>query len=193
LSNEGTLRAVAGPHFEEVLAAARDGQEWAWAAMFGDLAGPLFGYLRAQGSRDPEDLLSEVFLQVARNLRTFTGTEAGFRSWVFTVAHSRIIDERRRRRRHPVDPVASIADLVPAQDDITSGAALDAVMSDGVEAILQRLAPAQRDVLLLRIVAGLTVPEVAALVRRSEGAVKALQRRGLDELRRRFDLEGIPR
>jgi RNA polymerase sigma-70 factor (ECF subfamily) len=177
--------------FDDVLAAAQEGAEWAWKIVFDEYSGPVLGYLRSQGTSEPEDLLSEVFLQVARNVGTFNGSMGSFRSWVFTVAHSRIIDDRRRRRRHPVDPVESLPSGLMAEPDVTQEAALESMMTARVEALLHSLVPDQRDVLMLRIVARLTVAETAEAVGKSQGAVKALQRRGLSALRRRFDAEGI--
>jgi len=179
--------------FAEVLGAAQAGAEWAWRRFHGEIAGQLLGYLRSQGARDPDDLLAEVLVQIARNIHTFAGDEKGFRSWVFTVAHSRIIDERRRIRRHPVDPVESVAELMPDQGDVTSSEVVDAIRAEEIRLLIERLVPGQRDVLLLRILGGLTVAEVAELVGKSEGAVKALQRRGLLALARHLDREGIPR
>ena len=181
------------PEFQEVLGAAQAGADWAWRRLYEGVAGQLLGYLRSQGAREPDDLLAEVLVQVARNAGSFTGDEKGFRSWVFTVAHSRIIDERRRIRRHPVDPVESVADLLPSPGDVTSSEVIDAIRAEEIRRLIEQLVPGQRDVLLLRIVVGLTVPEVAEIVGRSEGAVKALQRRGLLALSRHLDREGIPR
>ena len=56
----------------------RDGSEAAWAEIFVELSPPVLGYLRANGAPDPEDVLSETFLQVARDIRAFNGDEAGF-------------------------------------------------------------------------------------------------------------------
>lgn len=179
--------------FADVLRAAQAGAAWAWRRLHDDLAGQVRGYIRAQGSREPDDLLAEVFLQLARNIQTFEGVEKGFRSWVFQIAHNRVIDERRRLRRNPVDPIASVADLVPAQDDVTAGEVIDSIQAERIRALILKLVPAQRDVMLLRIISGLTVPEVAGVVGKSEGAVKALQRRGLVALGRLLESEGIPR
>ena len=179
--------------FSEVLGAAQAGADWAWRRLHGDIAGQLLGYLRSQGAREPEDLLAEVLVQIARNVHAFTGDEKGFRSWVFTVAHSRIIDERRRIRRNPVDPVESVADLLPAQGDVTSSEVIDAIQAEEIRLLIEKLVPGQRDVLLLRILGGLTVAEVAGIMGKSEGAVKALQRRGFLALGKHLDREGIPR
>ena len=60
---------------------------------------PGWGYLRIQGASDPEDLANEVFLGVFQRIGDFAGEEDRFRSWVFTIAHSRLIDDRRRTSR----------------------------------------------------------------------------------------------
>lgn len=182
-----------GNEFDDVLGAAQAGADWAWARLFDELAGQVLGYARSQGSRDPEDVVSEVFLQIARNVSTFEGTENGFRSWVFTVAHSRLIDERRRLGRRPSEPVADIDDLVPPQPDLTSEEAVETLQTERLRRLMHRLVPSQRDVLLLRIVLDLSVSEVAGLMGKSEGAIKALQRRALLALSDHLESEGIPR
>jgi RNA polymerase sigma-70 factor (ECF subfamily) len=173
-----------GASFAAVLAAAQTGAEWAWERIYRDLAGSVRGYLRAHGAAEPDDLVAEVFLQLARNLHGFEGDEQGFRSWVFTVAHHRLIDERRARDRRPVD-VAEAPELEAAGS--TGDAEDDAVNRLAVHearALLDHLSPDQRDVLLLRVFGGLTVEEVAAVVDKRPGAVKALQRRALASLQR---------
>ncbi len=87
--------------FETRLRAAKNGAEWAWGAIYRDLAGTVSGYLANRGAAEPEDLTSETFLQVARNISSFDGDESAFRSWVFVIAHRRLIDSRRARTRRP--------------------------------------------------------------------------------------------
>lgn len=72
--------------FPEVLAGARTGDGRAWARILDDLSGPLLGFARGRGVEDPEDVLGETLLHVARGLHGFEGDEAGFRAWVFTIA-----------------------------------------------------------------------------------------------------------
>jgi RNA polymerase sigma-70 factor (ECF subfamily) len=176
--------------FGSILEAARAGADWAWSRLYRDLAGPVLGYLRGRGATDPEDLLGEVFLQVARNIATFEGGERAFRSWVFTVAHHRVIDERRYRGRRPAvlsgDPPPGVAGGDVEQE------ALDHLGTHRVLELLDHLSPDQREVLLLRIVADLTIEEAARVVGKRPGAVKALQRRGLEALRRRVGQKGVP-
>jgi RNA polymerase sigma-70 factor (ECF subfamily) len=178
--------------FDALIAAAQAGAEWAWGRLVRGVAPQLLGYLRFQGAREPEDLLGEVLLQLARNIGRFVGGEQAFRSRTFTVAHHRIIDERRRLRRHPVDAVGTLDEGSVVSGDTTSAAVLERLEIEAIKAKLAEIAPAQRDVLLLRIVAGLTVQEIAAATGRSPGAVKALQRRGLAALERSLSQGGIP-
>lgn len=173
-----------------MLAAAQSGAEWAWARLYHSVAGQVLGYMRAQGAREAEDLLGEVFMQIARNISGFSGTEDGFRSWVFTIAHHRVIDERRSRRRRPVVPVETVADR-PEPGPSSADQALDRVATEQVRTLIDQLAPAQRDVLMLRIVAGMTLPEIAEALGRTVGSVKALQRRGIASLRRLIDRGGV--
>lgn len=179
-----------GAEFESILAAAQSGAEWAWSRLYHSLARQVLGYLRAQGAREAEDLLGEVFLHVARGIGRFAGTEEGFRSWVFTIAHHRVIDERRQRKRHPVDPVATVADE-PSSAPSAAEQALDTLATEGVHNMLDQLVPAQRDVMVLRIVSGMTVADVAEVLGRSVGGVKALQRRGIASLQRLIERQGV--
>lgn len=176
-----------GDRFDTTLAAARTGAEWAWRDLYDDLAPTLLGYLRRNGAADPEDLLGEVLLQVVRRLSTFDGDEAGFRSWVFTVAHHRLIDDRRYRSRRPSTPrpTEELAPSMPIEDD-TETEALEIVTTHELSELLDLLTDEQREVIVLRL-AGFTVAEAAGIVDRTENATKALQRRGLRALQRHLE------
>jgi RNA polymerase sigma-70 factor (ECF subfamily) len=171
-----------GLPFDDVLAAARAGSAWAFEVLYRDLAGPVTGYLRLHGAQEPDDLASETFLQVFTGLASFTGDESGLRAWVFTIAHRRLLDDWRRRSRRP-----QLADDPGEAQDPVGGDVEDDVLvrlgGDTVEQLCGLLPPDQRAVLLLRILADLTVEQVAAVLGRSAGAIKALQRRGLRALR----------
>jgi RNA polymerase sigma-70 factor (ECF subfamily) len=135
-----------------------------------------------QRAAEPEDLTSEVFLGVFRGLGSFQGGEQQFRSWVFTIAHRRLQDERRRLARRP--PLATMDPAVSLPGGDAEREALDALGEQWVWQLTARLSADQRTVLLLRVVGDLTAEEVARVTGRTEGAVRALQRRGLEALRR---------
>jgi RNA polymerase sigma-70 factor, ECF subfamily len=182
---------VLGGTFPQVLAAAREGADWAWARLYRDLAPPVLGYARVKGAIEPDDLTGEVFLQVVRDLQRFEGGEREFRSWVFAIAHHRLIDDVRRRARRPVEPAGEVTEWQAAAEDVEEDAAR-ALATERVRRIIGELAPDQRDVLLLRVIGGLTVAEVASVMGKSAGAVKALQRRGLVRVKRALVEEGVP-
>src|SRR3954469_7365164 len=117
--------------FTSLLEAAREGSEDAWQELYTGLAPVVLGYLRANGSPDPEDVLSEVFLQVARDVVKFDGDETGFRSWVFTIAHHRLIDARRHSARRPVE----LSPEPPEPTELAYDAADEALMRIGNEEV----------------------------------------------------------
>ncbi len=143
-------------------------------------------YVRAQGLPHPDDLTSEVFLGVFAGLGGFHGTEEQFRSWVFTIAHHRIVDERRARSRRPeIDDLAGRgAEMDARRAASAEDEALVALGAERARRLLQRLSPDQRDVIALRVVADLPVEEVARALGKQPGAVRALQHRALAALRR---------
>jgi RNA polymerase sigma factor (sigma-70 family) len=171
-----------GHSFANILTAARTGAEWAWTQIYEELAPAVTGYLAARGAQEPSDLASEVFLQVVRDLSSFEGEEQDFRAWVFTIAHRRLLDDRRYRARRPVEPAShELFAEEPGGEDAEQRALRD-LSAQRVHRILAKLSPDQQSVLLLRILGDLTVHQVAGVLGKSRGAVKALQRRALAAL-----------
>jgi RNA polymerase sigma factor (sigma-70 family) len=180
----------AGDDFDALLADARAGRPEAWERIFGVLAPAVAGYLRVQGAAEVDDLCSEVFLGVFRGITTFAGDATAFRSWVFVIAHRRLQDERRRRWRRPaVGPIGECSSGpsgCSAEDD-----ALRQLATARVRAACARLPPDQRDVVLLRILGDLTVEVVARVLGKTPGAVKQLQRRAFEAIRKISAPEGV--
>jgi RNA polymerase sigma factor (sigma-70 family) len=181
ISDEPRKRETGDP---AILDAARGGDERAWAEIYRSLAPAVLGYLRSSGAPEPEDVVSEVFLQVARDLAQFDGNPRQFRAWVFTIAHHRLIDARRSSARRPVEPVADVPEPPPEVPDEAAEEALARISAEQVQRVLAALSPDQRSVLLLRVLGDLSVDDVARALGKRRGAVKALQRRGLAAVRR---------
>lgn len=175
--------------FATLLTAAQSGGEWAYERLYRWLAPAVAGYLRVQGAAEPDDLTSEVFERAFSAIGGFSGDEARFRSWTFTIAHHRLIDDRRRAARRPIRADAELPEIAAgdAEDE-----AMRRVTTERVRRMCEGLVPDQRDVLLLRMLAALTVEEIATALDKTPGAVKALQRRGLAALRRQLDAQGVP-
>lgn len=146
------------------------------AQAYRTLAPAVLGYLRAQRAPDPEDLLGDVFVQVARDLPRFRGDDAAMRRWVFSIAHNRLVDARRRQARRPRSADRAVPDraAAPPPDPI----------DPELVAALAELTAEQREVVVLRFVADLPLADVARITSRRVGAVKAMQRRALEALAR---------
>jgi RNA polymerase sigma-70 factor (ECF subfamily) len=144
------------------------------------------GYLRANGAVDAAGSTNEVLFRALTNLDRFEGGEDRYRSWVLTIAHHLLIDERRARGRRPAEvPLADDHDRLAAPDDPAEAAELSA----GTRAVLAAVAglpEAQRQVITLRWVGGLSLADVAEILGCRVGAVKALQHRGVEALRARL-------
>ena len=167
---------------DDLLPPAQAGEAWAVQAVYEQLAPKVLGYLRIRGAAEPEDLTSEVFLTVFPKLASIQGGAAGLRTFTFSVAHARLVDDLRKRgRREPTVPYEPLDD--PRRTASSEDEAVDNLQSERVMALLESLRPEQRDVLVMRILGDLSIEQVAEALGKSQGAVKQLQRRGLLTLR----------
>ena len=192
-------RQSLGDQFSGILIAAQEGGDWAVAILYRWLHPAVVGYLRGRAGADAEDLAAETWLAVARGLRGFSGDEAAFRSWVFTIAHRRLVDHHRARSRRLRTKSLSSDDgsggsiedggaVDPAGPDDPAGEAVAAVTSDEAVRRIVALLPAdQAEIVLLRVVAGLPVDDVAQITGRRPGTVRVLQHRALRRLAERLD------
>ena len=180
-----------GHPFEEVLASAKRGEEWAWNHIYHSVSGQLVGYLTIKGSPEPEDQASETLLQVARNIESFQGDEDSFRSWVFVIAHRRLIDSRRRSGRRPSTTELELEHSGEAGD--VEQEALDSLGIDEVTRLLGVLTDDQREVIVLRTLADLSLEQTADVMGKRVGSIKALQRRAIARLRKHLEVLGVSR
>lgn len=142
--------------------------------MYEWLAPAVLGYFRAQRMRDPEGLTGDVFVAVTEKLHSFRGSDAALRRWVFTIAHHRRVDEIRRSTRSPEE----LREEVPTHASTDEHDLVDPALIDALDLLTDE----QREVVVLRFVADLSIQEVARLTDRSRGSVKMLQARGLELL-----------
>src|SRR5215217_5262131 len=178
------------------LAGARRREPAAVTRVYTAYAPALFrSFLAAVGDRPTaEDLTGDVFKSAIEGLPRFRGPMEALGGWLFRIAHHDLSDYRRRQARNLVQPLddlleeAALAGKVVDPEQL----ALDRVEGDRVLAALRQLTCDQREVLLLRLVANLTAPEVAGILNKSTDAVKALQRRGLASLARLLGITNDP-
>jgi len=123
---------------------------------------------------------------MVRDVQSFEGDERAFRSWTLAIAHHRLLDDIRYRRRRPAETAGEGVDGGVLHGGDVETEAMSSMGTQEVLRIIQSLPPDQRDVLLLRMLADLTIEEIARILDKRVGAVKALQRRGLSNLRKRI-------
>lgn len=171
--------------FDELLAAARNGNEPAWSELYSLVAPQVLGFLRGRRAVDPEDILGDAFVEVARRIRAFKGDARGFRAWVFTIARALLVDDLRRRTRRPEEPVDPHRHVASYQSvgDVEEEALAVIEMEDLLE-LLDLLTADQREVLLLRTLGGLSSREIGEITGRTTGAVEQLHFRAVAALRK---------
>jgi len=175
-----------GAQFDDALAAARGGVGWGLAALYRDLQPALLRYLSGQEPAEADDLASETWIDVAAGLTRFRGGEADLRRWVFTIARRRLCDLRRRRGRRgaaPLPPETLERPTGPGYPGDPEATVVESISASAAVARIKRLLPAaQAEVVLLRVVGGLSVEDVAAIVGKRPGTIRVIQHRALRRL-----------
>jgi RNA polymerase sigma-70 factor (ECF subfamily) len=171
---------VIGDDFAQVLAAAQGGDEAAFARLWRDVNPPLLRYLTL-GGEDADDVAADTWTAVIAGLGRFRGDESAWRAWVFTTARRRAVDAGRKRARATrlgwrastwatdtsPDSAETILDLATTQDALR---------------LVRQLPAFQAEAVLLRVMVGLPVADVAAVLGRSPGSVRVACHRGLKAL-----------
>jgi len=183
-----------GSTFADTMAAARQGDEQAITALYRDVNPALSRYLRAREPQEAEDMGSEVWLVLARQLRTFSGSERQWWALVFLVARRCLGDHWKKERRRTTAPVPldTFADY-PGRSDVEAEV-IGAISSDAaVDLVVKTLTPDQADVILLRILGDLDVDDVARVLGKRSGAIRVLQHRAVRKLAEVLPQGSVPR
>lgn len=168
--------------FDELLLAAQRGDERALSELYQSLNTSVLRYLSVNARSVAEDLAQEVWLSVAGSLVNFEGDERQFRTWLFTIARRRLIDHWRASARR-VTEISVDTDLpIPFHDE--PDARIDAY--DAINELTEGLTGAQRDIVVLRVIADLSVEEVASIVGRTPGSVRVIQHRAMRKVAARL-------
>lgn len=169
---------------------AQQGNAEAFRALYRDTQPRLLRYLYSLVGEDAEDVASETWLQVARDLATFTGDHDGFRGWVTTIGRHRAMDHlRRNSRRAPsiLVPAEDLAGMAAADD--TAAGALEAVSTDSAIRLIATLPRDQAEAVLLRAVVGLDADRAGQVLGKRAGAVRTAAHRGLRTLAKRLETQ----
>jgi RNA polymerase sigma-70 factor (ECF subfamily) len=206
---------AARPGVTDLSNAVRDaqlGNSDAFRALYRDTQPRLLRYLYTLVGDDAEDVASETWLQVARDLTSFTGDHDGFRGWVTTIGRHRALDHlRRNSRRPPTVPVpaedlaglASVTGLAGSAGvagrsgfcggDDTADAAIEALSTDAALRLIATLPRDQAEAVLLRAVVGLDADSAGQVLGKRSGAVRTAAYRGLRTLAERLDADRLAR
>ena len=184
-----------GNRFEQVLSHAQKGDAQAFAELWRDANPMLLRYLRVTAGGLAEDIASHAWLKVIEALGSFAGDEPGFRRWLVTIARNHHLDQARRAARRPERLLADLADLGDCSGGLAPDAAIEAEEAISTRAALDLIAmlpPEQAEMIMLRVVIGLDVADVAAVMGRSNGAVRVAVHRALRRLGELLDEKGMP-
>lgn len=162
--------------------AARDGNEEAFRVLYREVQPGLLRYLRGLVGNDAEDLASETWLQIARDIRSFRDEGVGFRGWAVRIARNRALDHLRRNQRRPIAalPIELLHDLPDPRD--TADQAIDITATNATVALIATLPRDQAEAVLLRVVVGLDAQTAARVMGKRAGAVRTAAWRGLRRL-----------
>jgi RNA polymerase sigma-70 factor (ECF subfamily) len=171
--------------FDEVLGRARSGDGQAFAELWRDAHPMLLRYLRVTAGVAAEDIASHAWIRVIESLGSFTGDEPGFRRWLVTIARNHHLDQVRRTDRRPerlVDDVVTLVDdLGQAAPDAATLAEQQLSTDDAIR-LIATLPAEHAEMVMLRVVMGLGVAEVAEVTGRTPGAVRVAVHRSLRKL-----------
>ncbi|MBM7058217.1 RNA polymerase sigma factor [Streptomyces durocortorensis] len=171
--------------------AAQDGDEDAFRAVYRAVQPRLLGYIRTLvGEPDAEDVASEAWLQIARDLDRFSGDADRFRGWAARIARNRSLDHLRMRSRRPAIGGDETELTARAAESDTAGDAIEALDTDRTMSLIAQLPQDQAEAVVLRVVVGLDAKSAAQTLGKRPGAVRTAAHRGLKRLAELLGADG---
>ncbi|MGW7358069.1 RNA polymerase sigma factor [Streptomyces sp. NPDC054802] len=172
--------------------AAQDGDENAFRTVYRAVHPRLIGYVRTLvGEADAEDVTSEAWLQIARDLDRFSGDADRFRGWAARIARNRALDHIRMRGRRPAVGGDETELTGRAADSDTVDEAMESISTSSTMALIAQLPQDQAEAVVLRVVVGLDAKSAAQTLGKRPGAVRTAAHRGLKRLAELLGAEGV--
>lgn len=165
-----------------VVLAAKAGDEAAFRTLYRAVQPGLLRYLRALVGEDAEDVASEAWLHIARDLRSFRDEGIGFRGWAAKIARHRALDHLRHHQRRPLTAVPAEALAAVADSRDVADQAIQATATRAAIELIATLPPDQAEAILLRVVVGLDSRAAGQVLGKRPGAVRTAAWRGLRTL-----------
>ena len=178
-----TDKPACSPHEAELVERARAGDSQAFGELYESLVDSIYRYIyfRVSDGAAAEDLTSQVFLKAWEHLPHYRPQTATILAWVYTIAHNTVIDFY--RVQHPADSLDEVEQL-SSREPLPDAECELRFESDLLQKALWRLTDEQREVIVMRLIDGMSTDEIAARLGKRPGAVRAAQMRGLQSLAR---------
>jgi RNA polymerase sigma-70 factor (ECF subfamily) len=169
---------------EELLASALDFGEAALGELYDRYEGKIYAYIYRR-TGEPElakDLTAQVFIKMLEAIRKQKAWTSSFSGWLYRIAHNVVIDYYRRRKRHKQVSIDDAPTLTATRHNPVQTAEQN-MDAEQLRAAIQRLTDEQAEVVSLRFLEGYSIAEVAVMMEKTEGSIKALQYRAVSSLR----------
>ena len=137
-------------------------------------------YVRIGDKNEAEDLAGEVFLKALESLKSYKERGIPMQAWLYRIAHNLVVDHLRKATKLKTVPIDTVQ--IESREDPVATAEKNIEM-ERVNEAMQKLTPEQREVVRLRFFGGLSSKEVGAILRKSDGAVREMQRAAVEKLR----------
>jgi RNA polymerase sigma-70 factor (ECF subfamily) len=175
---------------EELLTNALDFSESALSELYDRYEGKIYAYIYRRTS-EPElakDLTAQVFIKMLEAIRKQKAWTSSFSGWLYRIAHNVVIDYYRRRKHQNQVPIDEAPTLTATQHNPVQTAEQN-MDAEQLRAAIQRLTDEQAQVVSLRFLEGYSIAEVATIMDKTEGSIKALQYRAVSSLRQLLQYE----
>ena len=148
-------------------------------------------YLKVGDPSDAEDITEQVFLKMIEAIHNFQWQGSSFASWLYRIAHNQVVDTIRQHARRPQVPLEPVADILPSSDgDDPYRHAERSDFRDHLEDAMSDLTQLQAQVIMLKFGSDMSNAQVAEVMERTEGAIKALQYSALQNLNKLMTAKG---
>jgi RNA polymerase sigma-70 factor, ECF subfamily len=191
-SAESTPARESTEHVRELVERGQHGDRDALEELYLIHFDRIYSYLHVSvGNRhDAEDLTTQTFLKMLEKIGSFRWQSAPFSAWLFRIAHNLAMDHFRSRRRW--QPEEEVPEPPGEEEPSAELAAMQTIGRESMLKLIERLSPEQQQVLTLKFVFNLPNAEVAAILDKTEGAIKSLQHRALVSLQKQIAREPTP-
>jgi RNA polymerase sigma-70 factor (ECF subfamily) len=179
-------------HVRELVARGQQGDRDALEELYLIHFDRIYSYLHVSvGNRhDAEDLTTQTFMKMLEKIGSFKWQSAPFSAWLFRIAHNLAMDHFRSRRRW--QPEEEVPEPPGEEEPSAELTAMQTIGRESMLKLIEDLSPEQQQVLTLKFVFNLPNAEVAAILEKTEGAIKSLQHRALVSLQKQIHQQEVP-